>query len=327
MSCEKCRELLWDYLENELTKEDADFVAAHFMQCESCQKEADQVKKIMDSLKNLPEEELPEGYHEEFMEKLAQEEKVSPLFVQKKPRYKWKQFSLVAAAVLLVAVIGGGQGILNLRENQNEMTEKMVNDKKEDTSDAAVEYSITSQGEGMLDLAPEFQQTEKAAPPDTGLVGQAKQNGISQEAVPQEEQKAAQNVQEELPKMTVSRKAEVDIDTDILQDEAAPELEQAETRSMLFAQNDSGEDSQAQQEVILTVVRKDGVLDSIRDLAVSLEGDEVEQALEDSIKVFVPFDHADDFMDGLRELGETRSMEEAFEETEIVFFEVTLETE
>lgn len=324
MSCEKCRELLWGYLANELTKEDADFVAAHFTQCASCQEEAEQLKKIMDSLKNLPEEELPEGYHEEFMEKLAQEEKVTPLFVQKKPRYKWKQFSLVAAAVLIVAAIGGVQGALNLRGNQNGMVQKMVSDNEEGSGNTAVENPITFQEEGTLDSDTELQQTKKAVAPDLRLMEQAQQNGIPQETAPQEQQKAAQNVAEELPELSVSQKVEADIDN--LQDEVTPKLGQTETRSMLFAENNSEETSQAQHEVILTVAPKEGILDSIRDLAVSLGGDEVERTLEDSIKIFVPFDKAENFMDDLRELGETRSIEESFEETNTIYFEVTLET-
>ena len=92
------------------------------------------VKQMLESLHTLPEAALPEGYHEELMGKIAKENlakvldasidqtekqetgKVVP-FPQKR-RKNWKNFGLVAAAVVLVAAAGGIQGIQQLRAPQ-----------------------------------------------------------------------------------------------------------------------------------------------------------------------------------------------------------------
>lgn len=321
MSCERCKELLWEYLAQELTKEEKDFVLAHLKECESCQKEAEQLQIIMDSMKSLPEEELPEGYHTELMGKLAQERKVVPLLSHRRSQHRWKQFGLIAAGILLVAVFGGTQGILNMR-GQNELMQKMaVEEKSQDTiENATADQSsevIENQNAGV-----EFQQTAS----DTGItVDQAQNKMIPQETVSQEEQSTVQKAKEEAPELSINQKAEPA--TKELQDEGTPELMQAEARGMLFAQNETPETSEIQQQVILTVESTEGVLDGIRDLAVSLGGYEGGQTLEDGIELYVPSDKTEDFMNGLSELGETRSIEEASEDTEMVLFKVTLESE
>ncbi len=322
MSCEKCRELLWEYLAQELTKEENDFVLAHLMECESCQKETEQLKIIMDSMKSLPEEELPEGYHAELMGKLAQEEKVITLFPRKKPQYKWKQFGLIAAGILLVAIFGGTQGILNMR-GQNELMQKMAAEAEQ--SHDSVENATTDQSVGADDNDDAVVQYQKVAP-DTGTADkQTQKKVVAQETASQEEQESVQNVQEETLEPPVSQKVEPATEESL--DEVAPELKQAEARGMLFAQNESQESPQVQRQVILTVASTEGVLDQIWDLTVSLGGYEGGQTLEDSIELYVPSDKTENFMDGLSELGETRSIEETSEDTEMILFKVTLETE
>ena len=312
MSCEKCRELLWEYLAQELIKEDADFVAAHLAQCPSCKEEANQLQNIMESLKNLPEEELPEGYHNELMEKLSQETKVVPLPVRKKPQYKWKKFSLVAAAALLVVAVGGAQELLNLRGNRTEMMQDMARGSTKDIgNDFAKDAGVSQEDEEQMDIV----SIQEKVPE------QKNQKSIPQKSALQEEQKVS--VVESSPEM-MSRSAEMPVPNSI-QDEELPQLSEDKSLGITYAlTNDTV--LEAQQEVILTVENKEGLLDNISDLAIFLGGYEVEQLETDTIKISVPFSKAEEFMDGLKELGETRKIEVTSEKTDDIVFEVTLET-
>ena len=330
MSCEKCRELLWEYLTHGLTKENADTVAKHLEQCMDCQKEAIQLQKIIDSLKSLPEEELPEGYHEELMGKLAQEQKVISGIIPKKPRHRWKQFSLIAAAIVLVAAIGGGQDILSLRGNRNQVTKNFANQENDETgNDVMMQFSAVPEesGTGMTDQA---MLQMKRLPTEDGESGQAaEQNSIAQETESNGEQNAKQKdiqtVQEALPK-----KASLNEESQILMgnsdDESVSQVADAQARGMMLLQADKGEEAYERQQVILTVEREDGVADKISDLANSFGGFEVERTLDKSIVVSIPSNHGEDFKNGLKALGEMRYLEETSGEMDDVQFEVTLET-
>lgn len=341
MSCEKCRELLWEYLAQELTTEDTEFVTAHLKECGNCQEEAKQLEKIMDSIKSLPEEELPEGYHEELMGKLVAEGKVITLFPQKKPQYKWKQFGLIAAGVLLVAVFGGTQGILNMR-GQKEITQKMTVESVWDNQDFAVaqdagvpeadlkimqaedtapEMKMAKQAENNVPEKKMSKQVERSVP-ETQNVQQVEEKMAVQEPPTKEKQSGGENTQLEQPKLSGTLKAETSMDQ--MSDEVSPQLARTEARGMLVAQND--EAPQVIQQIILTVENKEGMLEKIRDLAISLGGYEGEQTLADSIKIFIPSTKTKEFMDGLKALGQTRSMEEPSQNAEFILYEVTLES-
>ena len=355
MSCEKCRELLWEYLAQELTKEETEFVASHLNECGDCREEAKQLEKIMDSIKSLPEEELPQGYHDELMGKLAAEGKVVALTPQKKPKYKWKQFGLIAAGVLLVAAFGGTQGILNMR-GQKDIAQKMAVDSEWNHQDdfvgsqnadvpeadlkimqadeTAPEMRMAKQAE---DTSPEMQMAKQAKGnepekqmtkqvesnvPETQNNQQVEEKIAVQEPLTKEEQSGGENTQLEQPKLSGILKAEASVDE--MSDEVSPQLARTEARGMLIAEND--ETPQVVQQVILTVENKEGMLNKIRDLGTSLGGYEGENTLADSIKIFVPSNKTKEFMDGLKALGQTRSMEEPSQNAEFILFEVTVET-
>ncbi|MDD4843806.1 MAG: zf-HC2 domain-containing protein [Anaerotignum sp.] len=322
MSCEKCRELLWEFLEGELGKDDAAFVSAHLENCQDCQEEAKQLQKIMDSLKNLPEEELPEGYHEELMDRLAMEQQGMSLFVPKKPKHRWKQLSLIAAAVVLVAAIGGVQGILDLRGNQNEVTMDISQENDGSGNDVMMKYSVAPKESGTGMMEQEIVQGEDISYGQGEASKAELQKTVAQEPTDQNEQKASQNAEEVLPEVVSQNAQEL---TDNTEDEAVAQLPEVQTRSLLLLQGDKAEETTVQQQVILTVEREVGVTDQISELAISLGGYEVERTLEAGIIVSVPLDKAEAFMEGLKKLGETRYLEEISEEIDAVQFEVTLE--
>lgn len=121
MKCEKCRELR---LAAERTAAEEAELEQHLAECAACRAEAAKEAAIWQALRSLPEEELPAGYHAELMQKLRAEQKVLPLAAQKK-RVRWKQLSLIAAAVLLVVAAGGLNGILEMRQNTTIPTAQM----------------------------------------------------------------------------------------------------------------------------------------------------------------------------------------------------------
>lgn len=124
MNCDKVKELLWAYLENKTTAEETAEIETHLEGCAACREELAQQKEIKNALASLPDEELPEDYHTELMQKLQAERKVVPFPAKKK--HGWKQMSMIAAAVLVVVVAGGTRGMLEMRQNQNEEIEQIL---------------------------------------------------------------------------------------------------------------------------------------------------------------------------------------------------------
>lgn len=143
MKCSQYQEKFWDYYDGTLTAEEAAELEKHLESCPECAAEAKMVKQMLESLHTLPEAALPEGYHEELMGKIAKENlaKVSDASIDRtekqetgkvvpfpqKRRKNWKNFGLVAAAVVLVAAAGGIQGIQQLRAPQEAIIQEAKN--------------------------------------------------------------------------------------------------------------------------------------------------------------------------------------------------------
>ena len=131
MNCETVREMLWAYLEKETTAEEAVKIEEHLKHCADCRKELELQKEMMETLAGLPDVELPEGYHAELMQKLQAE--AAPNVVpfpqkaaqKKKKQPMWKQWGMIAAAVLVVVAAGGMDGMLEMRESQNAAVQEM----------------------------------------------------------------------------------------------------------------------------------------------------------------------------------------------------------
>lgn len=123
MKCEECREKLSAYLDG--AAEDAAGIKEHLAGCAACQGEKEMLEEMMAVLKSLPDEELPEGYHAELMQKLQAEAAPNVVPFPKKKKPRWRQMSMIAAAALIVVAVGGGNGILQIRQNQQEAVQQM----------------------------------------------------------------------------------------------------------------------------------------------------------------------------------------------------------
>lgn len=122
MSCEKIKDRIWFYLEQEITAEEAAEIEKHLEVCDDCRREMELQQEIMESLHQLPEEELPEGYHGELMEKLRSEAQPKIISFPKKTVQKKKrllqQWGTIAAAVLVLVVAGGVDGLMKMKGSQ-----------------------------------------------------------------------------------------------------------------------------------------------------------------------------------------------------------------
>ena len=127
MNCEAVREMLWAYLEKELTAEEAVKIEEHLKNCADCREELKFQQEMMETLSGLPDEELPDGYHAELMQKLQAEAapNVVPFPVKKKKQPMYKQWGMIAAAVMVVVAAGGMNGMLDMRESQNAAVQEM----------------------------------------------------------------------------------------------------------------------------------------------------------------------------------------------------------
>ena len=105
MNCDKVKELLWAYLENKTTAEETAEIETHLEGCAACREELAQQKEIKNALASLPDEELPEGYHTELMQKLQAERKIVPFPAKKK--HGWKQMSMRCLWLWWQAARGG----------------------------------------------------------------------------------------------------------------------------------------------------------------------------------------------------------------------------
>ena len=127
MNCEAVREMLWAYLEKETTAEEAVKIEEHLKNCADCREELKFQQEMMETLSGLPDEELPDGYHAELMQKLQVEAapNVVSFPVKKKKQPVYKQWGMIAAAVMVVVAAGGMNGMLEMRESQNAAVQEM----------------------------------------------------------------------------------------------------------------------------------------------------------------------------------------------------------
>lgn len=172
MNCEAVRELLWMYLEKETTAEEAEKIEKHLAECAACREELNAQKAIMETLAGLPDEELPENYHAELMQKLRAETAPNVVpFPPKKKQPMWKQWGMVAAAVLVVVAAGGMNGMLDMRQNQNEAVKQMAADTAAPMEDVIVEDETVDFTAELQEDAVEMKAKGKTMAPAAGVAG------------------------------------------------------------------------------------------------------------------------------------------------------------
>ena len=296
MNCDKVKELLWAYLENKTTAEEAAEIETHLEGCAACREELAQQKEIKNALASLPDEELPEDYHTELMQKLQAERKVVPFPAKKK--HGWKQMSMIAAAVLVVVVAGGTRGMLEMRQNQNEEIEQILFEDTAlmaDTGEEAAEQTAADSVTGnnaveKSDTKEDFseQETKKAKKPVSQKT--APKEATPKEATPKETAKSFwSNGAATMPKAALyASEAENAVDSETLV---------SGTRAL---------DSNAADSMTLQVEKKETALQAIRK-SIEEAGGYEESSADDVIQAVIPVANYADFLEQVGKLGEIQA--------------------
>lgn len=306
MNCDKVKELLWAYLENKTTAEETAEIETHLEGCAACREELAQQKEIKNALASLPDEELPEDYHTELMQKLQAERKVVPFPAKKK--HGWKQISMIAAAVLVVVVAGGTRGMLEMRQNQNEEIEQILFEDtalmadtgeeaaEQTAADSATENNAVEKSDTKEDFSE--QETKKAKKP------------VSQKTAPKEITPKEATPKEATPKETTPKETAKSFWSDgaATMPKAALYASEAENAmdSETLVSGTRAADSNAADSMTLQVEKKETALQAIRKSIEEAGGYEGSSA-DDVIQAVIPVANYADFLEQVGKLGEIQA--------------------
>ena len=307
MNCDKVKELLWAYLENKTTAEETAEIETHLEGCAACREELAQQKEIKNALASLPDEELPEGYHTELMQKLQAERKIVPFPAKKK--HGWKQMSMIAAAVLVVVVAGGTRGMLEMRQNQNEEIEQILFENTALTADTGEETAEQT----AADSATESNAAEKSDTKEDFSEQETKKvkKPVSQKVAPKETTPKETTPKETTPKETTPKETA----KSFLPEGAATmpkaalyasEAENAMDRETLVSGTRAA-DSNAADSMTLQVAEKETALQAIRKSIEEAGGYEGSSA-DDVIQAVIPVANYADFLEQVGKLGEIQAL-------------------
>lgn len=306
MNCDKVKELLWAYLENKTTAEETAEIETHLEGCAACREELAQQKEIKNALASLPDEELPEGYHTELMQKLQAERKVVPFPAKKK--HGWKQMSMIAAAVLVVVVAGGTRGMLEMRQNQNEEIEQILFEDTAlmaDTGEEAAEQTAA-------DSATENNAAEKSDTKEDFSEQETKKakKTVSQKTAPKETTPKEATPKEATPKETTPKETAKSFWSDgaATMPKAALYASEAENAmdSETLVSGTRAADSNVADSMTLQVAEKETALQAIRKSIEEAGGYEGSSA-DDVIQAVIPVANYADFLEQVGKLGEIQA--------------------
>lgn len=306
MNCDKVKELLWAYLENKTTAEETAEIETHLEDCAACREELAQQKEIKNALASLPDEELPEGYHTELMQKLQAERKVVPFPAKKK--HGWKQMSMIAAAVLVVVVAGGTRGMLEMRQNQNEEIEQILFEDtalmadtgeeaaEQTAADSATENNAAEKSDTKEDFSE--QETKKVKKP------------VSQKTAPKETTPKEATPKETTPKETTPKETAKSFRSEgaATMPKAALYASEAENAmdSEILVSGTRAADSNAADSMTLQVAEKETALQAIRK-SIEEAGGYEGSSVDDVIQAVIPVANYADFLEQVGKMGEIQA--------------------
>ena len=297
MNCDKVKELLWAYLENKTTAEETAEIETHLEGCAACREELAQQKEMKNALASLPDEELPEGYHTELMQKLQAERKIVPFPAKKK--HGWKQMSMIAAAVLVVVVAGGTWGMLEMRQNQNEEIEQILFENTALTADTCEEAAEQI----AADSATENNAAEKSDTKEDFSEQETKKvkKPVSQKVAPKET-----TPKETTPKETAKSFLPEGAATMPKAALYASEAENAMDSETLVSGTRAA-DSDAADSMTLQVAEKETALQAIRK-SIEEAGGYEGSSVDDVIQAVIPVANYADFLEQVGKLGEIQAL-------------------
>lgn len=338
MNCEKAKELLWGYCAEELTAIEEAELEQHLEGCAECRQELELCREMQEMMKNLPEEELPEGYHTELMQKLEKEAKAAETvktewavipfrervaehkkkqkdkqMLQKKKQRMHRQWGMIAAAAVLVAATGP---IQDMWEQQKQHRHDVIYEspyqeesvKIENMTDPAVmpiaEEAVEKQKEITAESAAE--QSRMTADPMTETIQEdaaqseqeKKEASAGGTVEPMSIQTAEENTIAAEP-MTGADMQEVPQTAAYTPEEATPMMAREMPAQEVAEEAAVKESSEV---VSLKVMDEEAVKETIRGQIALLNGQE--EATETGMTVLLPSEQVATFYEALGTLGE-----------------------
>ena len=166
MNCEQMNDLLWAFLDGELTAQEEEQMHAHLEQCADCRALLEQLQTLRTSFSDLEEIPAPEGFADGVMNRIKAESKpkVIPLF--KRPQIR--AFTAMAACAALFV----GFGSIRMGSSKGEAApmapapEAAVYDAAPAAAapESPMEYSVASGAESKAVEAPAAAPMEPCAP-------------------------------------------------------------------------------------------------------------------------------------------------------------------
>ena len=266
-----------------------------------------QQKEMKNALASLPDEELPEGYHTELMQKLQAERKVVPFPAKKK--HGWKQMSMIAAAVLVVVVAGGTRGMLEMRQNQNEEIEQILFENTALTADTGEEAAEQT----AADSATESNAAEKSDTKEDFSEQETKKvkKPVSQKVAPKETTPKEATPKETTPKETTPKETAKSFRSEgaATMPKAALYASEAENAmdSETLVSGTRAADSNAADSMTLQVAEKETALQAIRK-SIEEAGGYEGSSVDDVIQAVIPVANYADFLEQVGKLGEIQAL-------------------
>ena len=166
MNCEQMNDLLWAFLDGELTAQEEEQMHAHLEQCADCRALLEQLQTLRTSFSDLEEIPAPDGFAEGVMSRIKAQSKpkVIPLF--KRPQIR--ALTAVAACAVLFVGFGG----IRMGSSKGEAVpmapapEAAVYDAAPAAAapESPMEYSVASGAESKAVEAPAAAPMEPCAP-------------------------------------------------------------------------------------------------------------------------------------------------------------------
>lgn len=163
--CEEIRELMSLYLDDMLDENTIKDIKKHIESCEECRVELNTLRKIINIVRTIEEEDLPVDYSSNLHEKLLEEKRRIDLEKRKKAWYKnWRIYSAVAAAFLIVVLFKAN--IFGLTQDF------YVGNTRMESADTAAPVEDKLQTEAQLEKSTNQKELKKDEEPKMGIMSE-----------------------------------------------------------------------------------------------------------------------------------------------------------
>lgn len=331
MKCAYCKENIWAYLEGSLSQEMAQEIEKHLLVCADCKEEADLIKNMMQALHSLPSVELPQGYHAELMQKIEKEANTTNVVAFPKNRKtNWKNMGLVAAALLVVAVAGGIQGIQRMKQPQDAIIAQIqepIQPETETINDTTVQPKQQNETVNIQISEKIIQEPEQAVIPKQ----QERETEQPKQQVVQSKPKTTamqqnQSTQENAQKQQVQQNTTQPQTYTVEQTKQTPQMADMTSSGEQLLQSRANTQQPETAYATLSVEDTQKAVESLKIMAENLSLEV--STKENQVTVSMQYQQMADFYEDLKDLGDLTmetEISENMEEETVVLVQITCE--